>query len=128
MTVLPTGGWQYSFAVAENLTGGYLGIEEHADDAGLWELRLWTSTDLLNWRFLRSILSAPGGWNGGELHYPVFLSHDGWHSDRVDERDFYVVGTRHGQLRALHVRTTQTYLPLLLRGTHVAGSAAQEQR
>ena len=126
--VLPTGGWQFSFAVAENLAGGYLGIEEHADDAGVWELRLWTSSDLLEWRLLRRLLPTHGGWAGGELHYPVFLANDGWHSDRVDERDFYIIGTRQGTLRALHVRTTQVYLPLLLRGTHVAGSPAQEPR
>lgn len=114
--VLPVGGKQMSFAAARNSRGGYLGIEEHLADDGLWELRLWQSPDLVNWRFVRSYLATSGGWDAGELHYPVLLSEDGWSNELVDGQDFYIVGTGQGKLRAYHIRSERTFLPLLIRG------------
>jgi hypothetical protein len=110
--VLPTGGWQYSFAVAKRTQGGYIGVEERADK-GTWSLRLWASPDLLDWHYLLTLLPIPGEWSAGELHYPVFLSDDGWHSELVDGDSFYIVGTKNGTLRAMHVNIFNTFLPLV---------------
>ncbi len=115
--ILPVGGTQVSFAVAKRIQGGYLGIEERINDDAdrTWKLRLWTSSDLINWSYLRSLLSVPGDWDAGEIHYPVFLSADGWHSDLVDRNDFYIVGTKNGTLRAMRVHNFIVLLPVTVK-------------
>ena len=116
--VLPTGGFQDSFAVAKDETGNYWGIEEH-HTSEKWELRLWRSNNLVNWNLEQSLLSAIGDWDKGELHYPVFVSKDGWHNDLIQENDFYIVGTRNGVVRAIRVQRAipfaHVYLPLIMR-------------
>ena len=102
-----------SFAVAKKKQGGYLGIEERISDEEVWELILWTSADLVTWKDPRSVMSLSGDWGSGELHYPVFLSADGWHSDWVDASDFYIVGTKDATLRALHIRNFAVLLPFI---------------
>lgn len=65
--------------------------------------RLWT-------------LSVNGsGWEAGELHYPVFLAADCWRSDLIDERNFFVVGTRNGKVQALNLSLRQLYLPAVIK-------------
>jgi hypothetical protein len=111
--ILPAGGEQISFAVAEKEQGGYIGVEERVDEDGVWELRLWSSRDLVHWFHPQTLLSRLRGWSDGELHYPVFLSSDGWHSERVDAEHFYILGTRGGTVRAMRVYHIRAMLKTL---------------
>lgn len=103
-SILPVSGDQISFAVAKVKDGGYLGVEErNVDSPRQWELRLWGSSDLLHWTLVRTLVSKPGDWNNGDLHYPVFLSADGWRSDLLDANNFYLLATHGGVLRVLPI-------------------------
>ena len=102
--ILPVDSTQISFAVAAKADGsGYLGIEETVA-GGIWQLRLWQSADLVHWTSPQTLRTRPGGWDGGDLHYPVFLSADAWSSERVDPASFYLLGAAGGRVRAMHVQ------------------------
>lgn len=117
-SILPTGGNQNSFAVTKTELDDYFGIEEQHDES-VWRLRLWRSTDLVHWTFVQILRSINRGWDAGDLHYPVFLSADGWHNDRINSEDFYILGTRDGQVRVMRMHSPEyrfwLYLPFVSR-------------
>ncbi|QRK04733.1 hypothetical protein JQX13_31445 [Archangium violaceum] len=84
-----------SFAVAASTSGGFLGLSEHLVDVPTqkWEVRLYSSPDLVHWTFMTTIRQTDGSWDTGDLHFPAFLSANDWRSDLVSENAFYVVGT-----------------------------------
>ncbi len=103
--ILPDEGQSFSFAAAHVKRGGYVGVlEASANDR--WVVRLLSSPDLVHWSEVTELRAARGDWAMGDLHYPVFVSQDGWSSEVVDDDAFYVWGTRYDgatPLRAIKI-------------------------
>ena len=74
---------------------GYLGIEETvAGDSGAPAPAVGRPREL---DVAADAPPRPGGWDGGDLPYPVFLSADAWSTERVDGANFYLLGAAGGR-------------------------------
>lgn len=71
----------------------YVSVEEFNDAVG-WHLRMRSSLDLIRWSAPVSLLDRVGGWNNGDVHYPMFLDKSGWDNTNIDLDEFFVVGTK----------------------------------
>ncbi len=95
-------GSTISFAVAKMTIGDYISVEE-ALVGNKWQIRIRVSSDLVNWSTQRIIRSIDGDWRDADLAYPIFLSSNGWDNYLIDPANFYIIGTKDGQVRAMHV-------------------------
>ncbi len=95
-----TGVAHISMAVTKTQSGSFLGIEE-AIVNNQWALRLYSTTDLVNFTLLGTV-AQEASYAAGKLHYPVFLNAAGDNSSLVDTNNFYVVGSSHtGEISVL---------------------------
>ncbi len=91
-------------------TNLFAGIEETVED-GRWLLRLRTSKNLFQWSAPKNIISIPGNWDEGVIHYPIFLDKSGWSNTEIDFGDFYILGTQPGKKQnPLHIRLSGQWM------------------
>ena len=82
------------FAVASiKGTSEYLGVLEYQGSKGPWTVALTASTDLIHWSTPIPVAQNAGGWDLGNLHYPIFIDQSGWSNTSVDANSFYIEGT-----------------------------------
>ncbi len=84
------------FAVASiRNTSYFIGVEESVE-GDIWQIKLRISSDLMHWSDPVHVLSKPGGWNAGTLHYPVLLDASGRDNTSIDLNNFVVYGATWG--------------------------------
>jgi len=94
-----------SLALTKTESGSFLGIEE-AIVNNQWTLRLYSTTDMVNFALLGTV-AQESSYGLGKLHYPVFLNAAGDNSSLVDTDNFYVIGSSDkGEISALPLSVT----------------------
>lgn len=94
----------HRFSVAKVTgTNYYMGLACYQDHDDKWQngqgqwmakmkVSLRYSYDLVHW-FGNRVIDVTNDWTTTSFNYPVFLSADGWSNTRIDENNFYVLGT-----------------------------------
>ncbi len=90
--IAPNGISRFSVAAVKG-KNAFISVEEYNDSTN-WYLQLRSSGDLVHWSNPIVLLTRPGTWDAGDVHYPMFMDKSGLSNTEIEIEDFYIVGTK----------------------------------